>query len=301
MKIVSLLSIFFLLVIAGTSKADVLRQKIEQGNSLYNQEQFLPAQLMYQQVPEEEANSPFLMYNIGNSLYQQQNYSEAIDQYRQVYSSDHPELNRAVQFNIGCAQYRMAEQELEQQNVEGAIEHLKSTIETYKYAIRNFPDDQDLKYNYSQAYRKLKELEQQQEEQQEDQQQEQDQQDQQEQEQNQDQEQDQNQQGDQDQQSENQDQQDQQQDESESSENQDQSGEQQDQSEDQQGEQQNSDEQDQQAEQPEEQQISEEEMKEAQKEMARQILQGLFDEDQMQLMDRLYKPAKKPGKFNKDW
>lgn len=295
MKYLAFVFSFLILGIGGNCFADILREKIKEGNSLYHQEQFEPAQEVYQEVPEEDAGSPFLKYNIGNTLFQQQKYSEAIDQFKQVYSTDHPEINRASQFNIGCAQYRMAEQELDQQNLQGAMEHLKSAVETYKYAMRNFPADEDLKYNYSQAYRKLKELEeQQQQEQNQDQQnQDQDEQNEEEQEQN------------EDQQSEDQEQQNQQQDENESSENQEQSDQQQDQSEEQQGnqqesEQQNSDDQEQ-AEQSEEQQISEEEMKEAQQEMARQILEGLFDEDQMQLMDRLYKPAKRPGKFNKDW
>ena len=44
-----------------------------------------------------------------------------------------------------------------------------------------------------------------------------------------------------------------------------------------------------------------EQMEEASKEMARQILQGLFDQREMKEMDQLYRPAKRPGKFEKDW
>lgn len=151
--------------------ADSLHESIRQGNAFYDQGQFEQALGTYQEAVTPERISPELDFNIGNTFYQMKKFDEALDTYRKVYSKEKSALNREAQFNIGAALYRQAEAALAEQDAAGATEKLKQSLEQYKQLLRRGPVDEDLKYNYCQVRRKLRELEQQQESEQKQQQQ----------------------------------------------------------------------------------------------------------------------------------
>ena len=144
-----------------------LHAQIEKGNQHYSKQEYQRALKAYKKTDAKENVEavPIVNYNMASAKYHLGNYEEALEDFRGVYSKEHPAVNAASQFNIGCALYRQAEQHLETQEAQPAMEKLQQAVGSFRQQLVKNPEDQDLRYNYCQARRKLKELQQQQPEQ----------------------------------------------------------------------------------------------------------------------------------------
>ena len=131
--------------------AQTERKITRTGNTQYESGNFVDAEINYKKALEQNANLLEAQFNLGDALAKQDRFEEALAAFDLVSStSDDKELKANAFHNKGNVQ-------LQQQDLEGAIE-------SYKEALRTNPKDPQTRYNY--AYAK-KQLEQQQEQQQE--------------------------------------------------------------------------------------------------------------------------------------
>ncbi|MDR0795652.1 MAG: tetratricopeptide repeat protein [Tannerella sp.] len=147
------------------------RERIREGNKLYNSEKFTESEIAYRKGIEVNPRSFEGAYDLGNALYKQQKYPEAAEQYQLVASqgerllTENPaNINRMAQVfhNIG---------NIGMQNKEYA-----KSIEAYKQSLRFNPTDDETRYNLALAQKLLENQEQNQDQQQEQQDQQQEQQ-----------------------------------------------------------------------------------------------------------------------------
>ena len=145
------------------------RERIREGNKLYDNEQFTEAEIAYRKSLDVNARSFEGTYDLGNALYQQQKYPEAAEQYQLVAAqgermlSENPaNVNRLahVFHNLG---------NISMQNKEYA-----QSIEAYKQSLRLNPTDNETRYNLALAQKLLENQDQQDEEQEQNQDQQQD-------------------------------------------------------------------------------------------------------------------------------
>lgn len=138
--------------------ADALRRLASEGNRLLAEEKFDEALERYRSAQIESPESPHLHFNIAKALERQGKYEEAIAEYRKVYSREEPQLGAWALYNIGVCQYRQAEQAIGAQDYQKAIELLTQCMESNREAMKMDPTDEDPKFNFEQAKRKLKEV-----------------------------------------------------------------------------------------------------------------------------------------------
>jgi len=121
---------------------------IQQGNKLYEQQNFKEAEASYARAIAKDPNNTSAFFNLGNSLYQQKRF----DSSRKVMSetaklATNKEGKAAANYNIGNTY-------MSQQKWEDAVN-------SYKQTLRNNPQDADAKYNLSYAEEMMKKQQQQ--------------------------------------------------------------------------------------------------------------------------------------------
>jgi Ca-activated chloride channel family protein len=182
------------------------RDRVEEGNRLFEQGQYDEAVTVYGEVLVDDPDSPSLNFNMGAAHYKAGKYDAALSSLARVPTADDKQ-NRAANtaYNMGNTQYQIGAA-AETSNPQDALNAYEAALASYRRALGANPADQDAKFNYEFVTKRIQDLK---ERMQQDQQQQQNQQDQQQQNQNQ---QDEQQQGQQDQedQEDQQDQQDQQ-------------------------------------------------------------------------------------------
>lgn len=151
MKQSNYLFLFSFLTFSLALSAQTERKITRTGNTQYESGKFVDAEINYKKALEQNANLLEAQFNLGDALAKQDRFEEALAAFDLVSSTSEDEQLKANAFhNKGNVQ-------LQQQDLEGAIE-------SYKEALRTNPKDHQTRYNY--AYAK-KQLEQQQEQEQE--------------------------------------------------------------------------------------------------------------------------------------
>ncbi len=141
----------FLCGISQQASAQAERRHIREGNRLYHKEQFDESELSYRRALEKDEESPGARFNLGNSLYKQERYDEALRYFGELAGEIDDPVNRSrVYHNIGNSML-MSNQ-------------IEQSIEAYKEALRNNPQDQETRYNLAFAQHLLDEMEDQQQE-----------------------------------------------------------------------------------------------------------------------------------------
>ncbi|WP_430814860.1 tetratricopeptide repeat protein [Carboxylicivirga sp. RSCT41] len=242
--------LFISALLFGTFKINAQdeRRFIRSGNSHFTDSAYLESEIEYRKALDKTGNSFEGQFNLGDALYKQEKFNDALDQFQILAGTEtDPQRLSQVYHNIGNSYF--------------AMQKFQESVEAYKNALRNNPDDNGSRYNLIAAQKMLQQ--QQQDQQNQDQNKDQDQQEQQ-----------------------NKDQQQQQQDQ------------QQDQNKDQQQQQQDQQEQDQQKNQQNQQQRPEEQMS---KEDAQRLLNAIQqDENELQKKLRKAKAAQQT-KTEKNW
>ena len=142
--------------------AQTERKITRTGNTQYESGNFVDAEINYKKALEQNANLLEAQFNLGDALAKQDRFEEALAAFDLVSStSDDKELKANAFHNKGNVQ-------LQQQDLEGAIE-------SYKEALRTNPKDPQTRYNYAYAKKQLEQQQEQEQEQEQNQDQDQDQ------------------------------------------------------------------------------------------------------------------------------
>ena len=122
----------------------VEKQLFRKGNDLYNDENYVDAEVQYKKALEQNPNYEKANYNLGNAIYQQNRFKEAMPLYDLVSKTTENKLNKAESFhNIGNTM--MKEKQYDK------------AVEAYKNALRNNYKDDETRYNLALAQEMLKE------------------------------------------------------------------------------------------------------------------------------------------------
>ena len=178
-KIIIGISVGFLC--AGTvmgQKAE--RDRIREGNKLYNKEQFTEAEIAYRKSIGVNPRSIEGAYDLGNALYKQKKYPEAAEQYQLVASQG----ERLLSENPANVK-RLAQVFHNLGNISMQSKEYAKSIEAYKQSLRLNPSDDETRYNLALAQKLLENQDNQEDQQDQQDQQQQEQQDQQQDDQNQ--------------------------------------------------------------------------------------------------------------------
>ena len=149
------------------------RERIREGNKLFEKEHFTEAEIEYRKSVEVNPRSIEGAYDLGNALYKQNKYPEAAEQYSLVVSQGERMLSEnPANF------YRLSQVFHNLGNISMQGEDYAKSIEAYKQSLRLNPADDETRYNLALAQKLLENQENQEEEQEEQQQEEQQEQDQ---------------------------------------------------------------------------------------------------------------------------
>ena len=123
------------------------RNFLREGNRQYNARRVDDAERAYRHALGIDERSDMATFNLGSALYRQERYEEAVKEFEKAASATTDKMEKAR------AYHNLGNSHLQQMK-------LKESIEAYKQALRNNPNDLDTKYNLSYAMDLLKQQEQ---------------------------------------------------------------------------------------------------------------------------------------------
>lgn len=126
---------------------------VRRGNKAYEEQKFVDAEVEYRKGLEKNSKSFSGAFNLGNALYRQEKYPEAAQQFRTAATLAGTDKERvaAAYHNTGNSLLQAGE--------------YAQSIEAYKEALRNNPNDDDTRYNLVYAQHLLKQQQQEQQQQ----------------------------------------------------------------------------------------------------------------------------------------
>ena len=144
MKITKIIISISLLCYGVAAFSQKENEDIKKGNELYEQKEYVQAEVKYRQGLKKNPQSYGAAYNLANALYKQERYEDAIEYY-QIAGSKLKEKDNlekaAVAHNIGNALLK--------------TEKYTESIQAYKQALRYNPNDEDSRYNLAYAQQML--------------------------------------------------------------------------------------------------------------------------------------------------
>lgn len=133
------------------------RKFIRSGNTNYADSAYLESEIEYRKAIDKAGDSFEAQFNLGDALYKQEKFNDALDQFQVLAGTEtNPARLAQIYHNIG--------------NCNFAMQKLLESLEAYKNALRNDPNDHDARYNLI-AVQKLMEQQKQNQDQNKDQQQ----------------------------------------------------------------------------------------------------------------------------------
>ncbi len=138
------LTILFLLTsLYSFSQSTTVEKIIQAGNEYYRQQQFAKATEQYNKAVETEPTNKTAKFNQANALYKQDKKVQAAEIFAQVAKdATDKEVRSKAYYNKGVI--------LSQQK------NLEESIEAYKDALRNNPEDKEARENLQKALLELK-------------------------------------------------------------------------------------------------------------------------------------------------
>ena len=131
-------SIFIVLALGSffSSEAQSERKITRKGNTYYETENFIDAEINYKKALAKNADLLEAQFNLGDALVKQERFDEALEAFEEVSASTQDQNLKAN------ALHNKGNVLLSQQDFEGAIE-------SYKDALRVNPKDNETRYNYA--------------------------------------------------------------------------------------------------------------------------------------------------------
>ena len=144
------------LLIPGILNAQGERKYIRQGNKEYFDNAYDQSEIKYRKALEKDLSSYEGNFNLGDALYKQEKYEDASRRFIDLAGkeTDKKDLGK-IYYNLGNSMLQS-----------GRIEE---SIEAYKHALRNNPEDIEAKHNLAWAMKLLQQQQQQQQQQNQDQ------------------------------------------------------------------------------------------------------------------------------------
>jgi len=145
----SILYLVILIMIPGTLWAQGERKYIRHGNKEYEDKAFEESELQYRKALEKDLSSYEGNFNLGDALYKQEKFEDASKKFSGLASTEKDRMELAkIYHNLGNS--------LLQSN------QVEESIEAYKHALRNNPEDYETKHNLAWALNLLQQQQQQQ-------------------------------------------------------------------------------------------------------------------------------------------
>src|SRR5688572_20852767 len=116
---------------------------ILKGNELYQESKFDQAEIQYRMALETDPKNTTAKYNLANALQKQKKYNEALALLEEVSAATtDKKIKATTYYNHGVAHTK--------------LKNLELSIESYKNALRNDPNDKEARENLQKALRELK-------------------------------------------------------------------------------------------------------------------------------------------------
>lgn len=144
-KYILIISILFASILHVSAQNFEEKSHIIKGNKEYMQSDFLKAESQYKIALGKDGNSLKANYNLGNSLYNQKKFDEARAHYDQVLKNE-----KASKSDKAKALHNVGKTYLDENQFQKAMQN-------FKESLRLNPSDDETRYNYALAKKRLKE------------------------------------------------------------------------------------------------------------------------------------------------
>lgn len=123
--------------------AQEAEKNIKKGNDLYKKQQFDQASKEYEKIPEEDSSFAIAQFNLGNALYKAGKKDDATQTFTKLIKNEKdPIQSSKLNYNVGV--------------ILSSRHKLEASIEAYKNALLQNPDDKDARENLQKALLELK-------------------------------------------------------------------------------------------------------------------------------------------------
>lgn len=143
----ALTAVLMLLALHGFAQKE--KQFIKNGNQHYTDKKFAEAEKNYKQGLSKNKDSYKAAFNLGDAYYKQGKYEEAAEQFQQL---THRPVSKDT---LSKAYHNLGNSLLQSKKYE-------ESVNAYKNALKNNPDDEDTRYNLAYAQKMLQQQQQQQ-------------------------------------------------------------------------------------------------------------------------------------------
>lgn len=123
--------------------AQSVNKLINNGNKLYEKQDYTDAEAEYKKALDKDQNSPTSLFNLGNSMYQQKRFEDAYRQYESSAKQSKDKLNQSA------ANYNMGNTFMENKE-------WQKGIPLFENALKLNPGDDEARYNLAYAKAMLK-------------------------------------------------------------------------------------------------------------------------------------------------
>jgi len=157
--------ITFILIISLMSFnifGQTFQKLIRQGYNFYIDTAFSNSENKFQKALSKDSTAFIPRFNLGDAIYKQAQYERAEQTFETLTATTEDKKELAnVYYNLGNSQLKQAEAKYQSNDIQGAIDVINKSLDSYKNSMRNNPDDKETKYNYLIAKELLKQLNQQ--------------------------------------------------------------------------------------------------------------------------------------------
>lgn len=133
------------------------RKKIRQGNEHYNKEDYDASIEKFSEALADEPESDVINYDIGTAYYKKGDFVKAVEHLQKALLTEDEELKQKVFYNLGNAMYK-AGIEHEDSDINGAVNALEQSLNSFESSLTLDKDDEDAKYNYDFVKKELERL-----------------------------------------------------------------------------------------------------------------------------------------------
>lgn len=150
--------VYILLLFSISAFAQKERPLARKGNRFYTDSAYTEAEIAYIKALEENPDLREAQFNLANTAIKQQKNEEAIEQLQALANNTEDKTGKSeIYHNMGNAYLQNYQTYLrDQEKAQSAGEQLDKSIDAYKNALRNNPDDDECRYNLAVA-QKMKE------------------------------------------------------------------------------------------------------------------------------------------------